>query len=94
VQFSESSHYSPAGLAVSAALAAFGDFLSGFLLRGFSGPLLVAVRLCGTMAITGVLCAAIFKVLPDERGAAKVYGTAGSFVLIVLFGAELTAAGI
>jgi membrane protein len=120
-------------LVISAALSAFGDLISGFLPRGISGPILLAIGFITSLAVMTALFAAMFKVLPDAKiewrdvwvgaaitavlftigkfligmylghsGTASAYGTAGSLVLIVLwiyysslivlFGAELTAA--
>ncbi len=54
-------------LAVSAALAAFGGFVSSFLPHGFSGPLLQGLGFVVSLAIIAALFAAMFKVLPDAK---------------------------
>lgn len=52
-------------LAVSAALSAFGSFVSGFLPQGFSGPLLQAIGFVVSLAVITALFAAMLKWLPD-----------------------------
>ncbi len=52
-------------LAVSAALAALGDFVSGVLPHGFSKPLLMGVTFIVSLTIISALFAAMFKLLPD-----------------------------
>lgn len=54
-------------LAVSTTLEAFGNFVSLYLPRGFSGPLLVAIGFLVSLGIITALFAAIFKVLPDAQ---------------------------
>jgi membrane protein len=54
-------------LAVTAALSAFGDFISAYLPRGFSGPLLQVLGFVASLAVITTLFAAMFKVLPDAK---------------------------
>lgn len=54
-------------LAVTAALSAFGHFITGYLPSGFSGPLLQAIGMVVSFAIITALFASMFKVLPDAR---------------------------
>jgi membrane protein len=52
-------------LAVTAAIAAFGDFLSSFLPAGFSGELLQLIGFLVSFATITALFATIYKLLPD-----------------------------
>jgi len=83
-------------LVVSAALAAFGSFISSFLPHGFSGPLLMAIGFIVSLAIIAALFAAIFKVLPDVTitwrdvwigaGITAILFTAGKFLIAIYLG--------
>lgn len=71
-------------LVVTAALSAFGDFVSGFLPHGFSAPILTAVGFVASLIIVAALFAAMLKVLPDVRVAWRdVWG--GAIFTAVLF---------
>jgi membrane protein len=54
-------------LAVSAGLSAFGNYVSSFLPKALSGPVLQALTSLVSLAIIAALFAAMFKVLPDAR---------------------------
>jgi len=83
-------------LLVSAALAAFGSFISSFLPHGFAGPLLMAIGFIVSLAIIAALFAAIFKVLPDVTitwrdvwigaGITAILFTAGKFLIAIYLG--------
>jgi membrane protein len=53
-------------LIVSAALSAFGDRLAG-MLGGISGTVMQLAQVAVSLAVVGILFAAIFKILPDAR---------------------------
>jgi membrane protein len=53
-------------LIVSAALSAFGDRLAG-MLGGISGSVMQVAQVALSLAVVGILFAAIFKILPDAR---------------------------
>jgi membrane protein len=88
-------------LAISAALSAFGDFLSGFLPHGFSGPLLLVIAFVVSLAVVAALFAAMFKVLPDAAidwrdvwigaGITAVLFTTGKFLIGMYLGQSGTA---
>jgi membrane protein len=88
-------------LAVSAALSAFGTFVSGFLPQGFSAPLLSAIEFVVSLVIIAALFAAIFKVLPDAQiewgdvaigaAATAILFTAGKFGIGMYLGHSGTA---
>lgn len=88
-------------LAVSAALSAFGGFVSGFLPHGFSGPLLQALGQVVSLAIILALFASMFKALPDARiewrdvwigaGITAVLFTIGKYLIGVYIGHSSTA---
>lgn len=88
-------------LAVSAAISAVGNFLSGFLPQGFSGPLLQAIAFVVSLAIIAALFASIFKVLPDAAiewrdvwlgaGMTAVLFTVGKFLIGMYLGHSSTA---
>jgi len=83
-------------LVISAALAAFGSFISSFLPHGFSSPLLMAIGFIVSLAIIAALFAAIFKVLPDVTitwrdvwigaGITAILFTAGKFLIAIYLG--------
>lgn len=83
-------------LAVSAALSAFGDYISRFLPDGFSGPLLMAIGFVVSLAIIAALFAAIFKVLADVRiewrdvwfgaGITALFFTVGKYLISMYLG--------
>jgi membrane protein len=54
-------------LAVSAALSAFGGFVSDYLPHGFSGPLLQAIGFLVSLVIIALMFASMFNYLPDAR---------------------------
>jgi membrane protein len=53
-------------LIVSAALSAFGDRLAG-MVGGISGTVMQVAQVAVSLAVVGILFAAIFKILPDAR---------------------------
>jgi len=53
-------------LIVSAALSAFGDRIAG-MLGGISGTVMQVAQVTVSLAVVGILFAAIFKILPDAR---------------------------
>jgi membrane protein len=71
-------------LAVSAALSAFGGFLSGFLPQGFSGAVLHGVEILVSLGIVAALFAAMFKVLPDAKIRWRDVWI-GAFITAILF---------
>jgi len=88
-------------LAVSAALAAFGNFLASFLPQGFSGPLLQVIGDLVSLVIIALLFAAMLKVLPDANtkwrdvwfgaGVTAVLFTIGKFLIGIYLGHSGTA---
>jgi membrane protein len=88
-------------LAVSAALAAFGSLASGYLPRGLSAPVLMALGFATSFAVITVLFALMLKFLPDARidwanvwrGAAvtALLFTIGKYLIGVYLGRSSTA---
>jgi membrane protein len=78
-------------LAVTAALAAFGSFISVYLPRWFSGPLLVGIGFVVSFSIVAALFASMYKILPDAvirwrdvwmgAGITSVLFTLGKFLI-------------
>jgi membrane protein len=78
-------------LVVSAALTAFGGFLSRFLPEGFSSSVLILISDGVSLAVIAALFAAMFKILPDARiewrdvwvgaGMTAVLFTSGKFLI-------------
>jgi len=88
-------------LAVSAALSAFGHFVSGFLPHGFSAPVLRAIGFAVSLVIVAMLFAAMFKILPDAKiewrdvwtgaGITAILFTIGKFLIGMYLGHSGTA---
>jgi membrane protein len=88
-------------LALSAALSAFGSYISSFLPKGFSAPLLEAIGFAVSLVIIAALFAAMFKVLPDAKiewrdawvgaGTTAVLFTAGKYLIGMYLARSATA---
>lgn len=70
-------------LAVSAALSAFGHYVSSFLPHALSGPVLTAIWFVVSLIIIAALFAAIFKVLPDAKIASRDVWVGAGFTAIL-----------
>jgi membrane protein len=69
-------------LIVSAALSAFGDRLAG-MLGGVSATAMQLAQVAVSLAVVGILFAAIFKVLPDARVAWRDVWVGAAFTTIL-----------
>lgn len=80
-------------LAVSAALAAVGSWISGLLPSGFSGPVLQTIGAIASLVIVTLLFAAMYKVLPDAEIEWRHVWT-GAVITAVLFTVGRTLIGL
>jgi membrane protein len=73
-------------LALSAALSAFGAFISSYLPQGFSAPVLQLLGQLGSLVVIATMFAAMFKVLPDAKINWR-QAWSGAIITAVLFSA-------